>query len=885
MGTFLRALRLGFQPLWWDEGYTVWFVGRPIPEMIRLTSLDIHPPLYYALLHLWAAPIGLEPIWLRLFSVVVGVLSIPVIYLLGREVWGKKEGCLAAWVLAVAPFHVYYSQEVRMYGLVALFGMLVLLLGHRFLSEKNGRWTLPAYVLAVTAALYTQYYAAFVWAGVTLYVYFAIPKTRRTKWIAAQAAALALYLPWIVYAGARLVRYVQGKVVADADRPLGLGMYLARHFATFAIGHLDGRFSHLWPLGLLVWFSLFTLLRARDKGSGYIAAVLGAAFTGGFLLNLKYPFAPVHGERLLLVAAPAAWLLLARSLSVMPHRQKLAFASLFALFATVGLVSFYTVPRYPKDDYRPVISQINQQAAPGDSIYCVYPWQVGYWWSYGHRPDVETVMPEKGMWGEEDRAQIDRLLSKGGMWFPEHETLGAILEGNVEKYLEGHAVPLRNSWFGNTRLTAWSAKPALQVGMTQDVCFEGGICLESVLFGPREVRAENRPITVQIDWKLNRSVKEDAAVGLHLVDGQGNVWSIRDSRPLNGDMKFSEIEPGEVYSDLHGIIVPVGTPPGRYRLLLSLHLVKSEKVLSVLDSGGRPIKAHLTIAEVEVKPQQAHIPPSSLPVQRKEAAHLSGGIDFLGYSMPERSVWTPGDDIPLNLFWYVRESQKVDLISFVQLLDGKKMVAGWEAPPAPSFPSSRWPAGLLLRQQVRLHIPTTLKDGKYRLIAGLYRKSDRKRLTSKKLLGSTDHLELGNIRLEGRQHRFKPYAPAHRLQACFDGFACLQGYSIEDEGSRKILKLYWKATGTTNIRFAVFVHVLDPEGKLVSAMDSEPAGGKLPTTTWLPGEYIEDVHHLDLPPGGSRIAVGLYDPSTNRRLPVLDGNGKITGDKVIIPVP
>jgi len=894
LGSALRMARLGFQPLWWDEGYTVWFVGRPIPDMVRLTSLDIHPPLYYALLHLWTALVGMGPIELRLFSVAIGVLSIPAIYLLGREIWGKREGCLAAWILAIAPFHVYYSQEVRMYGLVTLFGMLAILFGYRFMAEEAGKWTLPAYVLAIDAALYTQYYAAFVWAGVAIYVYFAIPKSKKARWLAAQAISLALYLPWVLYAGSRLFHYVQGKVVADADRPLGLGMYLARHFATFAIGHLDGPFARLWPLGLIVWFSLLALLRTRDRGAGYLATVLGAAFAGGFLLNLKYPFAPVHGERLLLVAAPAAWLLFARSLTVLGDGEisdstrgrgmwSIVFGAAFVLTAAIGLVAFYTVPRYPRDDYRPVIAQIDQQAAPGDTIYCVYPWQVGYWWSYGRRPDVHTAMPVRGQWGSEDQEQIEKLLSRGGIWFPEHETLGAILESSVERFLEKNAVPLRNSWFGNTRLTAWTLKATLKPAGAPPTCFEGGICLKHGYFGPAQARAENRPISIELDWMLKNRVAEDVAVGIHLIDGMGHVWSIRDSRPLNGDLKFSEIPPGEIYRDLHGIIVPVGTPPGQYTLLLRLHLAKSEKVLSVLDASGRPVKAEIELAKVEVLPQEVSIPAQALPIAHRIEVELDG-IDFLGYTMPDKSIWVPGDDIPLSLFWRVRKAPGVDLTAFVQLLQGKKMVAGWEGPPAPSFPASRWQAGYLLHQQVKLHIPPTLKDGRYRLIVGLYRNTDRRRLRSHGLLGSRDYIGLRQIRLKGRKHRFEPYTPAISLNSCFDGLACLQGYTLRRDGNQVSLKLYWKVTGTANTRYTVFVHVLDPGGRLIAAFDGEPAGGKLPTTTWLPGEYIEDAHDFRLPPGAKKIAIGLYDQATGRRLPVV-ASGKVTGDKVIIPLP
>ena len=71
----LRLLRLGFQPLWWDEGWSVYFAKTTLGSMARLTAVDIHPPLYYALLHFWIALFGASPLALRLLSVLAGTAA------------------------------------------------------------------------------------------------------------------------------------------------------------------------------------------------------------------------------------------------------------------------------------------------------------------------------------------------------------------------------------------------------------------------------------------------------------------------------------------------------------------------------------------------------------------------------------------------------------------------------------------------------------------------------------------------------------------------------------------------------------------------------------------------------------------------------------------
>ncbi len=881
-GLVLRVLRLRFQPLWWDEGYSVWFAGHSLAEMVQLTSLDIHPPLYYALLHGWTGVFGMGPTALRLMSLSVGMLTLPLAYVLGRDLWGEREGCLAAWIVALAPFHVYYSQEVRMYGLVTLLGMAAALFAWRYFGGRDRPASLLWYAFAMAAALYTQYYAAFIWVALAAYGLLTLDGKRRIQWAVAQAGVLLAYVPWLAYALPRLIPYVRGKVVLDADRPLGPGAYLARHLAAFAVGHLDGPLHVLWPLGLLPWFALLIFLRRKDRSAGFAAAVLGTSFLLGFLVNLKYPFAPVHGERLLLLAAPYAWLLLARAILLVGRRERIGALALIFAVSAAGLWAFYTVPRYPKDDYRPLVARIQEQAAPGDVIFCIYPWQVGYWWSYGHRPDVQPVTPVSQEWDDALRRQIDGYLSEGkDVWFPEHEALGAILESHVERYLLGRATPLCNVWYGETRLTAWTATQPDTAGAA-GVCFEDGLCLEKSVLGPATRRAENQPIAVSLKWKPSSALPDDLTAGLRLVDASGDLWSQQDSTPENGNVKFSLLTPGRTYDDRRGLVVPVGAPPGEYELRLVLYREEDGKPVSVLGPDGKPVSPDLLLGKVKVEPQERPLPEIVLPVQHRAAIEMEDGVRFVGYTLPGRK-WAPGYDIPVTLFWSVADTPPDDLVAFVQLLEGKKLMAAWEGPPAPGFPSSRWPDGYLVRRPVRLHLPPTLKDGQYRLIAGLYRSGDRSRLRAKFFLHSADHVPLGRITVKVRPHRMEPFRMEYPLEGCFGKLACLQGYDLSVGGGQVRLKLQWHAAGTTDTRYSVFVHAVSPDGKILAIGDGEPAGGKAPTSTWLPGEYVVDEHVLLVPSGdGWALQVGLYDPKTGRRLPLVSSDGKVIGDHMVI---
>jgi hypothetical protein len=98
------------------------------------------------------------------------------------------------------------------------------------------------------------------------------------------------------------------------------------------------------------------------------------------------------------------------------------------------------------------------------------------------------------------------------------------------------------------------------------------------------------------------------------------------------------------------------------------------------------------------------------------------------------------------------------------------------------------------------------------------------------------------------------------------------------------LSLYWQADAPTDVPYTVFTHLVGPDGQLYGQWDNPPVWGTYPTTDWLPGENVVDRYEIpvnpDAPPGNYRLLVGVYDPSTGARLPVIDDLGEPVGDHI-----
>jgi hypothetical protein len=222
-------------------------------------------------------------------------------------------------------------------------------------------------------------------------------------------------------------------------------------------------------------------------------------------------------------------------------------------------------------------------------------------------------------------------------------------------------------------------------------------------------------------------------------------------------------------------------------------------------------------------------------------------------------------------------------------LDGKgQAIPLWEAPPGAADPTSGWATGTLMRTQAAFRVPATLPDGRYRLIAGLFRASDGARL---KTLTGADYVAAGDIVVRGRHHDLTPPQPTHPSDVRFGDVARLLDYDLASPvtgvapGGTLDLTFHWQGLAFTERPYTVFVHLLDEAGNVKGYGDGEPGDGAYPTTGWLPGEYLADLHTVtvapDASPGAYRLAVGLYDPTTGQRLKTSDGLDQVVLDAPI----
>ncbi|NTU63500.1 MAG: hypothetical protein HGB05_08865 [Chloroflexi bacterium] len=121
--------------------------------------------------------------------------------------------------------------------------------------------------------------------------------------------------------------------------------------------------------------------------------------------------------------------------------------------------------------------------------------------------------------------------------------------------------------------------------------------------------------------------------------------------------------------------------------------------------------------------------------------------------------------------------------------------------------------------------------------------------------------------------------PTVSLSAQFGDTAELLGYDAQRTDRDLRLVTYWRAGDDVVTPLQMFVHVLGPDGSIVAQQDRLDA----PAYGWRSGDVIAQIHHIDLPPAVqlSNIAIGLYNPDSNTRLPVTV-EGQPRGDRLMV---
>jgi uncharacterized membrane protein len=237
----LRMYKASITLMWGDEGFSVYSASRDLYAItFEGKAVDPHPPLYYYLFHFWLPLAGTSELSIRFFSIFFGTATVAQMYMLGKRLFDARIGVIAAALLAIAPFAVHYSQEVRMYALVMFLSALALYAFVRWVDRPLSRPTLGKggldFFLSMLLAQYSLYQSAFLFVAQGVFL---LPLLRSRyrfvmQWLGVSLAIILLFVPWLLAHSSSA--FADVKDVAGDTKPMDLPMFLLRGFAAISVG-------------------------------------------------------------------------------------------------------------------------------------------------------------------------------------------------------------------------------------------------------------------------------------------------------------------------------------------------------------------------------------------------------------------------------------------------------------------------------------------------------------------------------------------------------------------------------------------------------------------------------------------------------------------------
>lgn len=219
--TFVGGLILGLrQSMWFDESFSVLLATKSVGQLVHLTSIDVHPPLYYLLLKGWGSLFGWGDLAMRSLSVLFTAGALAVGGLLVRRMFNARVAIYAMVLVMLAPLITRYGFEVRMYSMASFIGIsatYALYAAWKSKGVTQRRW-LVLYAVLVAIGLWTLYTIALLWiAHVVWIAYMAWRRRSRVKqlvpYIVAYACAGIAFLPWMPVFKAQLTNGALGPIV------------------------------------------------------------------------------------------------------------------------------------------------------------------------------------------------------------------------------------------------------------------------------------------------------------------------------------------------------------------------------------------------------------------------------------------------------------------------------------------------------------------------------------------------------------------------------------------------------------------------------------------------------------------------------------------------
>lgn len=395
LGAVLRICNLGTESVWYDEVSSLDQAFRNLPSLFCGFHLS---PLYFLILRYWVRVVGVSEFALRIPSVIFGVGAIFLIYKLSVVLFNRKVGLCSSFILAISPFHIFYSQDARHYALFVFLTLLSILLYLKIVRNPGPGINLYIFYGIVTALLlYTTIWGIFVIVIQNLFYW--QNHFHKKRWFITQIVIFVIFLFWLV--PFFMFMRENGEYVKACldwiERPDVNS--LIETFRTFSFGGsrcggwvLFFKPEEIWPsqslLYLLGFFFILGVLSSGNTNNGKILFVsiwLFMPIVTLFLFSLL--FYPLFVIRYLIFVSPAYYILVAKGIEkAKKPLLQIVILSFIAILSLPVLTTYYV--KELKTNWKEAIRYLENRIG-NDEVIIVVPSHASQMFSYYSRDGVK----------------------------------------------------------------------------------------------------------------------------------------------------------------------------------------------------------------------------------------------------------------------------------------------------------------------------------------------------------------------------------------------------------------------------------------------------------------------------------------------------------------
>jgi hypothetical protein len=381
--------------IWFDEAFGAYMIHYNFIDIARYTATDVHPPVFYWLLKIWTMIFGTSELGLRSMSVFFGGVVIIFGYLLTNKLFTKTAARISLIFMVLAPMFIRYSQEARMYMLLAAIALAATyVLTYAVNSKRKLPWVI--YGILVGLGMWVHYYAATVWIAHWIWRADNIRRTSKKgefrrkffskEWMLAHYIAVGIFLPWLpVFIGQSLVVQIAGFWIP----PVNPGTPL--NFLTNIVYYRDlSDTTAWWAFGIIaaavflgvLAYKVYKSLNKTDRQSYRLIMTL--AFVPIIILFLiSIPIRPTFIDRYLITSTVGIAMFIGVTLAYGYKYLRVKWRYISTIFIAIlmilGIANVYYLGNYNKNsndsnETRQIVQAANAEAVNGQPFIAATPY-------------------------------------------------------------------------------------------------------------------------------------------------------------------------------------------------------------------------------------------------------------------------------------------------------------------------------------------------------------------------------------------------------------------------------------------------------------------------------------------------------------------------------